>query len=195
MKSINEFKTDLIEIALAVASGAHIKQVRKGSGLPYIIHPVGVAELVNHYGGTEEQIIAALLHDTIEDTNLTYEDIANLFGNTLADLVEELTSKKEDLKLHSTKADYLLSKMYKMSYKALFIKLADRIDNITGIAMDNLKKEFKVKYLKETDEIIQGISPHIIDLYETEVIGVRFLIMYDCLIETWEKEMDIMEGR
>jgi GTP pyrophosphokinase len=81
-----------IENAIIFATRAHEGQMRKDGITPYIVHPLGVAESVRRYGGTEAQYIAALLHDTIEDCEVLWGEINDAFGRAVADLVEELTN-------------------------------------------------------------------------------------------------------
>mgnify|MGYP002513074007 CR=1 FL=1 len=77
----------MIEKAYRIASEAHKDQVRK-SGEPYIIHPVAVAKIVLDYGMDYQSVAAAMLHDTVEDTDLTLEEVKKEFGNEIAALVD-----------------------------------------------------------------------------------------------------------
>ncbi len=77
--------------ALAFATRAHEGQVRKGAGSPYITHPLAVASLVGEYGGDEEQAIAALLHDVMEDCGVERDEIAREFGERVARIVAACT--------------------------------------------------------------------------------------------------------
>lgn len=92
--------SERINLAGAFAKNAHMGQTRKYTGEPYIVHPSAVAELLrlNYKECTEEMYMAALLHDTVEDTDATIEEIEEFFGKEVADLVEGLTdiSKPED---------------------------------------------------------------------------------------------------
>ena len=85
---------DRLAAALALAHEAHRTQKRKGTDIPYIAHPMAVASLVLEYGGSEDQAIAALLHDTIEDTEATRAEIDQIFGPEIGALVEGLTKLK-----------------------------------------------------------------------------------------------------
>lgn len=158
MKKLQAFITPSIQIALDVASKAHKKQIRKGSGIPYITHPIRTAELVYHFKGLEEQIIIALLHNTLEDTKLKYDDIRDTFGVAIAMSVLELTSQNKERKKFNTKGNYLLTKMKAMNPNILFVKIADRIANITGLVEGRTNIEFKIKYLEETKLIIEGLD-------------------------------------
>jgi guanosine-3',5'-bis(diphosphate) 3'-pyrophosphohydrolase len=89
--------TDLLERALRIAATAHQDQQRKASGLPYITHPVAVAMLLQAYGFSDEQILAAaLLHDVVEDTQVSLDDLAGEFPAAIVDLVGHLTERKLD---------------------------------------------------------------------------------------------------
>lgn len=79
--------------ALIFAAKAHHGQYRKGSGLPYIVHPIAVAALAHERGWPEHVVVACLLHDTVEDTATTIEDIRTEFGDKVARIVEALTRR------------------------------------------------------------------------------------------------------
>ena len=85
--------SELVQQAFAFAKAAHeaVGQVRKYTGEPYIVHPVEVARIVQTVPHTEATLAAALLHDTVEDTGVTMDEIRQLFGHEVADLVEMLT--------------------------------------------------------------------------------------------------------
>ncbi|MSP25080.1 MAG: bifunctional (p)ppGpp synthetase/guanosine-3',5'-bis(diphosphate) 3'-pyrophosphohydrolase [Myxococcales bacterium] len=77
--------------ALAFACRSHDGQFRKGSGAPYITHPLAVASLVGEYGGDEDQAIAGLCHDLMEDCGVTYEQLSEAFGARVAGIVQACT--------------------------------------------------------------------------------------------------------
>lgn len=119
--------------ALVFASGKHQGQVRKSTGVPYIEHPIRVSQIVEQYKVSthiEELRVAALLHDTLEDTHTTAEEIARYFGGMVASLVVELTSDADRI-ASMGKLAYLKKKLQGMSSYALVVKLADRLDNIS----------------------------------------------------------------
>ena len=91
---IKQEHLDYIAKAFEYAYNAHGPQLRK-SGEPYIVHPVDVALTLTDYRVDPTTIAAGLLHDVIEDTDYTYEDIKNEFGEELADIVEGLTKLKK----------------------------------------------------------------------------------------------------
>jgi (p)ppGpp synthase/HD superfamily hydrolase len=83
-------------LALGLAARAHASQRRKGSDVPYIAHPVHVARILERHGYGEELVLAALLHDTLEDTALTEEEIATAMGAEIVALVRAVTERKTD---------------------------------------------------------------------------------------------------
>ena len=80
-----------LDKAIQFATKAHEGQTRKYTGEPYIVHPLAVMEIVKTVEHTEEMLMAAVLHDTVEDCDVTLDQIAFNFGHVVADLVEELT--------------------------------------------------------------------------------------------------------
>lgn len=134
--------------ALKFASEAHIDQVRRYDGRPYIYHPIAVSEIVRTFGGSEEMIAAALLHDTVEDTAATLDDIRREFGNKVHDLVEWLTdvSKPTDGN-RAVRKQMDLEHIAKAPADAQTIKLADIIDNARSIRQDdpNFWKIYRVE--------------------------------------------------
>ena len=83
------------ESALAFACSQHHGQRRKGSGAPYITHPLAVASIVGQYGGDEDQAIAALLHDVMEDCGVTREQVHDRYGERVAEIVVACTDTTE----------------------------------------------------------------------------------------------------
>lgn len=144
--------------ALEYATKAHFGQTRSDN-TPYINHPERVAALVKKYKishNLDALIAAALLHDTIEDTNTTFEDLKKMFGGLVASLVQELTSDKEEI-ARVGKTEYLSQKMKKMSSYALVIKLADRLDNVSDLKTAKTDA-WRQKYKKETLSVLNYIE-------------------------------------
>lgn len=128
--------TTLIEAAFEVARTAHRAQVRR-SGEPYISHPVAVASIVANLGLDDVTIASALLHDAVEDTTVTKEDLAADFGADVSDIVDGVT-KLDRLQFDSKEAQQAatLRKMLVAMAKdirVLIIKLADRLHNMRTI--------------------------------------------------------------
>jgi (p)ppGpp synthase/HD superfamily hydrolase len=88
--------TDRFEEALVLASRLHAGQFRKGKGVPYVAHLLGAASLVLEYGGDEDQAIAGLLHDAIEDQGdkITLDEIRHRFGDPVAEIVDGCTDAR-----------------------------------------------------------------------------------------------------
>ena len=124
---------ELLRRAWAIGAAAHAGQTRK-SGEPYITHPVAVAEVLAEQGLDVETLIAAILHDTIEDTPLTREAIASEFGETVAELVDGVT-KLDKLQFRDRQeaaAESFRKMLLAMSrdLRVILIKLADRLHNM-----------------------------------------------------------------
>ena len=145
--------------AFTYADNAHSGQLRK-DGSPYITHPLAVAEIVAELELDTDSIIAALLHDCIEDTGSTHEEIAKLFGPTVADLVEgvtkltrvQYTSKEEEQMENLRKMLMAMSK----DIRVILIKICDRLHNMRTMAYQSPRKQ-KEKAL-ETMEIYAPIA-------------------------------------
>lgn len=120
--------------ALACATFLHQDQVRKTSGTPYIAHLLSVAALVLESRGNENQAIAALLHDSVEDQGVTIDEIASRFGQKVADLVDAVTESNTNPKPDWTQRKNLyLSKLRNASTEAVLISLADKLHNARAL--------------------------------------------------------------
>ena len=145
--------------AFTYADNAHSSQLRK-DGSPYITHPLAVAEIVADLELDTDSIIAAMLHDTIEDTGATHEDIAKRFGPTVADLVEgvtkltrvQYTSKEEEQMENLRKMLMAMAK----DIRVILIKICDRLHNMRTMEYQSPRKQ-KEKAL-ETMEIYAPIA-------------------------------------
>jgi len=161
MKTFNAYIYDLREdsaAALKYAVKAHEGQMRS-DGTPYIKHPERVAEFVKKFKKShniDALISAAYLHDTVEDTDTTHEDLVKMYGGLIASLVKELTSDNSKI-ADIGKNEYLAQKMAKMSSWALVIKLADRLDNVRDIATAKTP-EWRRKYRAETEKILDRLE-------------------------------------
>jgi len=102
--------------------------IRKNSGLPYWVHPSMVADVCLAYGGTDEEVALALLHDTAEDTATTYEEVALLYGEDVAELLSEITNDPEEVK-RLGKEEYINQELVELDHPALFVKLCDMYAN------------------------------------------------------------------
>ena len=137
---------DRIRQAYEYAYQAHAKQTRK-TGEPYILHPIAVARIVNEEIGLgTNPIIASLLHDVVEDTPHTVEEVRELFGEDIAFLVEGLTKEKKEQYELSMQVDNIRKMLMTIQYdiRALLIKLADRLHNMRTLAEMPLNKQMKI---------------------------------------------------
>ncbi len=148
-----------IEAAYRVAEKAHHGQHRR-SGEPYITHPLAVAEILADMHMDHQSLMAALLHDVIEDTNASKESIAERFGTTVADLVDGL-SKISQIKFETRKqeqAENFRKMMLAMTedIRVILVKLADRLHNMRTLTV--LQPEKRRRIAKETLEIYAPIA-------------------------------------
>ena len=159
MASAKTKEPRVIRKARKVGAIAHKGQIRKFDKEPYFKHPMRVAAIVKKYKKSKEidkLISAALLHDTIEDTNITAKKLKRKFGKTIMSLVQELTSDKEDMVEKGGKRKYLAHKTQNMSSWALVIKLADRLDNVSDFK--TASPEFVKSYRKQTNYILDQLE-------------------------------------
>ena len=137
-------------LALTYATAAHaaVGQMRKYTDEQYIVHPVRVADIVDKFGGTDDMISAAYLHDVVEDTAVSIDNIQDMFGPVVARIVDGLTdvSVPEDGNRAVRKA---MDRQHSAEarYEAQFVKCADIMDNASDIG-DN-DPSFNVVYRKE----------------------------------------------
>lgn len=158
---------ELIKQAYYLAEEAHRPQERK-SGEPYIIHPIAVATIVccELQLGTNP-IIAALLHDVVEDTHYTIEDIRERFGDDVAFLVQVVTKEKKKEYEMSRQLDNFRQMLNSIHYdiRALLIKLADRLHNMRTLNSMNADKQMKIA--GETDYFYAPLANRL-GLYEVK---------------------------
>lgn len=125
-----------IEQAIRASSVLHKDQVRKGATpFPYVTHPFAVAMIAADYTNDEEVIIAALLHDTLEDTDYTPEELQDDFGGTVKELVTAVTEQKSDPDHTSRKESKraYLKQLREAPHDALIVAAADKIHNIRAM--------------------------------------------------------------
>ena len=140
-----------IRAAYELAAEAHSKQRRK-SGEPYITHPIAVAAIVaEELELGDNPVISAFLHDVVEDTPYTVEDIRSRFGDDVAFLVDTVTKRKKDSYEHSKQVDNYRQILESVHYdiRALLIKLADRLHNMR--TLDSMRPDKQMKIAGETD--------------------------------------------
>jgi (p)ppGpp synthase/HD superfamily hydrolase len=125
----------VIFTALRFADDAHSGQFRKGSRVPYLIHPLSVARILLDHGCSDELAVAALLHDTVEDTEVTVEEIRAIFGDGVARLVDFAT-EPDKLWTWEKRKEHTLALLDSGEPQALLLSIADKLDNIRSIRHD-----------------------------------------------------------
>jgi (p)ppGpp synthase/HD superfamily hydrolase len=121
--------------AVEYAARAHRDHFRKGTKIPYIIHPISVAKILIEYDCLEEVIIAGLLHDTIEDTAVTLEDIHRSFGEKVASLVKAV-SEPDKSDTWENRKRHTIEYLKTAPMDVLLLSCADKLDNIRSIKED-----------------------------------------------------------
>ncbi len=127
--------SDLIFRAVDTATRAHAGQCRKGTRIPYIAHPLCVAELLVRLGCDDEVVAAGILHDTVEDTPLELEDIRGEFGHRVADLVAGATEPDRSADWESRKS-HTIEYLRSAPAEVVAISCADKLHNLLSIRED-----------------------------------------------------------
>ena len=175
----------LIEQAIRYAEGKHKEQKRK-DGSPYIIHPLAVAEIVAEMGLDTDAILGALLHDCIEDTDASHDDIEQIFGEPVAQLVEGVTkltranfSSSEERQMENLRKMFMaMSK----DIRVVLIKIADRLHNMRTMQYQSHTKQ--ISKCRETMDIYAPLA-HRLGMqkikWELEDLALQYLdpVSYD----------------
>lgn len=142
-----------LQEAIEFATEAHGDQKRKYTGEPYITHPIAVMEIVREVPHTDEMLVAAVLHDTVEDTPVTLEEIKTKFGTKVAELVDGLTDvSRPEHGNRKTRKALDRAHLAKQNAEVQTIKLADLIHNTMSIGLYDphfykVYKEEKIRIL------------------------------------------------
>lgn len=191
---------NLLRRAYAFSNEAHYKQKRKG-GEPYIEHPLAVAAILCNMRMDTNSLAAGLLHDTIEDTDTTVEDIRELFGDDIAFLVESLTklSKMEFKTSEEAQAENFRKMLIAMAedMRVILIKFADRLHNMR--TLEFLSPERREKISLETLEIYAPLANRLgIGWLKSEFENLSFKFlkpeMYNQLVQKVAKKREEQEG-
>ena len=170
----------LINKAVDYASTKHQAQKRK-DGSPYIIHPLAVAQIVAEMGLDCDAVLGALLHDCIEDTDASHEDIERIFGSTVAELVEGVTkltranfSTSEQAQMENLRKMFMaMSK----DIRVVLIKIADRLHNMRTMQYQTPEKQ--LKKCRETMDVYAPLA-HRLGMqkikWELEDIALKYLV-------------------
>jgi len=154
----NEADIKLIEKAYLVAKDKHEGQMRK-TGDPYITHPIAVAIILTELKAGPATLIAALLHDTVEDTSYTLEDVRNTFGQDVCDMVDGVTKiGKLSFNTVASQADNHQKMLLAMAkdIRVVLIKIADRLHNIRTLQSMTPEKQYRIA--SETLEIYAPLA-------------------------------------
>ena len=199
-----------VEEAYKFASEAHKGQTRK-SGEPYIHHLIEVCYILADIGCGPSTLIAGLLHDTVEDTSVTLEDIKEKFGEDVMNIVDSLT-KIQRLKLsHKTESDFVYEDHRKIflgmarDVRAILIKLADRLHNMR--TLDFLSKDRQIALARETLEVFAPIA-HRLGMNqvksELEDLSLKYLepekykeivALVESKVKNGQKSLDLMSKK
>ncbi|WP_066306745.1 HD domain-containing protein [Bacillus sp. FJAT-29814] len=129
---------DVIDKALQIAGRAHQRQFRKGTDIPYITHPVAVGILLLKAGYRDEVVAAGILHDTVEDTDLTIEDIRREFGPVIVEIVAGCSEPEKTLSWEDRK-EHTIEFLKTASEDIRAVACADKLHNIRSIIDDYAK--------------------------------------------------------
>jgi len=170
---------ELIRTAFEMAANAH-KSMRRKSGEPYILHPIAVAQIcTEEIGLGVRSTICALLHDTVEDTDITLEDIEREFGHEIARIVDGLTKISNVIDANSSQQAENFKKILLTltdAPRVILIKLADRLHNMR--TLDSMKQEKQLKIASETVWVYAPLA-HRMGLYniktELEDLSMKYL--------------------
>ena len=196
-KSFSESDIERVKKAFELADESHVHQKRR-SGEPYIIHPLAVARILSDMGMDADSICAALLHDVVEDTEKTAEDIRQMFGEDVELLVEGVT-KLGQIPLSASKEEQQSENIRKMflamsrDIRVIIIKLADRVHNMRTLRfMPEEKQRYKAR---ETLEIYAPIAHRLgIRAFKEELedLAISFLdpVAYAEIASTLEKQVE-----
>lgn len=194
-KGTTEESVKMIRRVFEFAREAH-QGVRRKSGEPYILHPLAVAKIaVKEIGLGTKSAVAALLHDVVEDTDYTVEDIANLFGPKIASLVDGLTKISEVMGSNTTKQAESFRKMILTladDVRVILIKIADRLHNMR--TLDSMPEHKQVKIASETLYIYAPLA-HRMGLHAIKTELEDLSLKYENPVEYQELEKRIHDYR
>jgi GTP pyrophosphokinase len=197
--SNHRLKIEIVTKAFNFANAAH-KGIKRRSGEPYILHPISVARIVvREIGLGSTSICSALLHDVVEDTDYTVEDIENLFGHKIAQIVDGLTKISGGVfaEKASEQAENFRKLLITMSedIRVILIKIADRLHNMRTLGSMPLAKQYKIA--GETQYIYAPLA-HRLGLFgiKTELENLSFKFEHpDTYLSIEEKLAEDKEAR
>lgn len=169
--------TAFLDRAIIFAVKAHAGTERRGKGFPYIVHPMEAMEIVATMTPDQELLAAAALHDTVEDTSVTIEDIRAQFGDRVASLVQSesdvfIEGKSEEDSWHERK-QAAMDRLSAASHEAKMVALGDKLSNMRAIARDYAMKGdalwqlFHAKDPKDHEWHYRGLAQSLKELADT----------------------------
>jgi len=136
--------TDLLDRAIIFAVKAHHNSERRGKGFPYIVHPMEAVEIVATITSDQELLAAAALHDTVEDTDVTLEDIRHEFGDRVASIVEAESDKNiegvSETDTWMERKQAAIDRLRQAPLDAKIVAMGDKLSNMRAIYRDYLTK-------------------------------------------------------
>lgn len=173
----NPLNTELLDRAIIFAVKAHAGTERRGKGYPYSVHLMEAVEIVATMTPNQELLAAAALHDTVEDTNVTIDDIRAEFGDRIATLVaheteERLEGVRAEDSWHDRK-QATIKKLAKASRETKIVALGDKLSNMRAIAHDYdelgdaLWERFHAKDPKDHEWYYRGLADSLRELQDT----------------------------
>ena len=174
----NPLNTELLDRAIIFAVHAHAGTERRGKGYPYIVHPMETMEIVATMTADQELLAAAALHDTVEDTEVTVEQLKAEFGERIASLVADESDVMpegltEEASWHQRK-QAAIDRLAKASHDAKMVALGDQLSNMRAIARDYaelgdaLWNRFHAKDPKDHEWHYRGLADALSELKGTE---------------------------
>ena len=169
--------TRLLDLAIVFAVRAHAGTERRGKGFPYIVHPMEAVEIVATMTSDQELLAAAVLHDTVEDTDTTVEQIRTEFGDRIASLVASESDIvadgcSEEDSWHARK-QAAIDRLARASHDAKVVALGDKLSNMRAIARDYARQGdalwnlFHAKDRKEHEWHYRGLAESLRELQDT----------------------------
>lgn len=170
-------ETSLLDRAIVFAVRAHAGTERRGKGFPYIVHPMEAVEIVATMTRDQELLAAAVLHDTVEDTDVTVEQIREEFGDRIASLV----ASESDIVLDGcaveeswhTRKQVAIDRLSRASHDAKIVALGDKLSNMRAIARDYAEQGdalwnlFHAKDRKDHEWHYRGLADALRELQDT----------------------------
>ena len=173
----NPLNTELLDRAIVFAVKAHAGTERRGKGFPYIVHPMEAMAIVATMTTDQEVLAAAALHDTVEDTDVTIEDLRLEFGDRIASLVAQESEEKpegmsDEESWHDRKRA-AIDRLAKAPHDAKIVALGDKLSNMRAIARDYAKigdalwKRFHAQDPKDHEWHYRGLADSLRELQDT----------------------------